>query len=342
MVKRICLLIFLFIVSTSVHSQILKETDSLVQDNKSLNVIEIVDSLFIDHNIKNYSLRLFLNYKVKKFSIRNEDSRLKYLPNNKYGVGFGFASSKILIDIAFNLKTNKENVTNRFDAQGTLIVGKHHYVNGFLQTYKGFNIQNDFNEPSVFREDIKSVTVGFNYLFTLSEIEFSYSLLKAGLAKRHKNTFITGGLGFFGVYDYFSADNDIMPENGEMYFNEQAQIEHYNSAAIGVLGGFLSVFMLPKNFIASCNIMTGIALMNKKVDVQGDDYRPSNPMLYKLDYTLALGYNSSSYYITIIYADGFYATSLDYGNKYNFNLSKAKLAFGYKLGQNKNKKLKKL
>lgn len=335
MVKRICFLIFSFIVSFSVQSQILKESDSLIENKESLNVVQFVDSLFIDHNIKNYSLRLFFNYKVKKFNIRNDDSRLRYLPNNKYGVGFGFASSKVLIDIAFNLKTNKENVTNRFDAQGTLIAGKNHYVNGFLQSYKGFNIKNDFNEPNVFRRDIKSITVGFNYLYTLSEIEFSYSLLKAGLAKRHKNVYITGGLGVFGVFDYFSANEDIMPENGELYFNEEAQIKRYNSAAIGVLGGFLSVFMLPKNIIASCNIMPGIALMNKHVEIQDDTYRPSNPMLYKLDYTLALGYNAKRYYVSLIYEDGFYATKLDHGNKYTFNLSKAKLAFGYKLGVNR-------
>ncbi|PWK17964.1 DUF4421 family protein [Xanthomarina spongicola] len=338
MVNRIFLLVLSFIVSFSVQSQIIKESDSLIKDKESLSVLQIVDSLFIDHNIKNYSLRLFTNYKVKKFNIRNDNSKLQYVPNNKYGVGFGFASSKVLIDIAFNLKTNKEEITNRFDAQGTLIVGKHHYVNGFLQLYKGFNVKNDFNEPSVFRSDIKSVTVGFNYLFTLSEIEFSYSLLKAGLAKRNKNVYITGGLGFFGVYDSFSADSDIMPENGELYFNEQAHIKRYNSAAVGVLGGFLSVFMLPKNFIASCNIMPGIALMNKKVDLEDDNYRPSNPMLYKLDYTLALGYNAKRYYITLIYADGLYSTSLDYGNKYVFSLTKAKLAFGYKLGVNKLKK----
>ncbi|TYA56055.1 DUF4421 domain-containing protein [Formosa maritima] len=317
------------------QSQILKDADSLRKNNESISVMQIADSLFIDRNIKNYSLRLFSNYKVKKFSIRNDDSKLKYVPNNKYGIGFGFASSKVLIDIAFNLKTNKEDVTNRFDAQGTLIAGKNHYVNGFVQTYKGFNIKNDFNEPTEFRSDIRSVTVGFNYLFTLSEIEFSYSLLKAGLAKRNKSVYITGGLGLFGVYDYFSADNDIMPENGELYFDEYAQIKRYNSAAVGVLGGFLSVFMLPKNFIASCNIMPGIALMNKHIEIQDDTYKPLKPMLYKLDYTLALGYNAKRYYLTLIYNDGFYATNLDHGNKYTFNLSKAKLAFGYKLGVNK-------
>lgn len=335
MVTRICLLVFLFMASFSMQSQRLTESDTLKINDESLNLIQKADSLFIDYQIKNYSLRVFFNSKVKKFRIKNDNSRLKYVPKNKYGLGFGFANSKILLDVAFNLKTNKEDVTKRFDAQGTIIIGKNHYVNGFLQSYKGFKVKNDFDESIVFRKDIRSVTVGFNYLFTISDIEFSYSLLLAGLAKRNKSVYITGGLGVFGVYDYFSANNSILPENSELYANEQAQIKHYNSAAIGILGGFLSVFNLPKNVFVSCNIMPGIALMNKQVEIQDDTYRPSNPMLYKLDYTVTLGYNTKRYYITLNYSDGFYSTSLDYGNKYAFNLSNAKLAFGYKLGVNK-------
>lgn len=335
--KQLLLVLLALIMSNMVCSQIIKETESLKKENDSLTIIQLVDSLFVDYNIKNYSLRLFTNYKVKRFSIRNDNSRLRYVPNNRYGVGFGFASSKVLIDIAFNVKTNKEEVTNRFDAQGTVIIGKHHWVNGYAQFYKGFNINNNYNEPSEFRADIKSHTVGFNYLYTLNEIEFSYSLLKAGLAKRNKNVYITGGLGLFGVYDYFSANGDVLPINGELYFNEQARIERYNSVAVGVLAGFLSVFMLPKNFIASFNLMPGIALMNKKVELQNDSYRPSNPLLYKLDFLFALGYNAERYYISLIYGTDLYSTSLDFGNTHPFNITKAKLAFGYKLGVNKKK-----
>lgn len=328
MLRIINLIIGFLLIGFSSQSQIIKDRDSLT-------VVEVVDSLFIDHDIKNYSLRVFSNYKIKQFSIRNDDSKSRYYPNNRFGLGFGFASSKVLIDIAFNIKTDNEEVTNRFDGQGTLIIGKHHYINGFLQVYNGFNEKNNFDVPSEFRSDIKSVTVGFNYLYTLSEIEFSYSLLKAGLAKRNKNIYITGGLGVFGVYDYFSGNDGILSTPSEPYYNEQAQIENYNSVAIGVLAGFLSVFMLPKNFIATCNIMPGLALMNKNVTLDDYSYKPSNPMLYKLDFHIGLGYNAKSYYISLIYGTDWHSTSLDFGNTYNFNLSKAKLAFGYKLGRKK-------
>ena len=324
MTHRISLLIIILFVSFSCQSQILKKRDSL-------SFFQVVDSLFIDHDLSNYSLRVFSNYKVKQFRLLNNDFKSSYVPNNRYGIGFGIANRKVLIDVAFNLKTREKDITKRFDGQGTMILGKNNYVNFYLQTYKGYNIKNNFDEPDVFRNDIKSWTIGFNYLYTFSEIEFSYSLLKAGLAKRNKNVYITGGVGTFAIFDYFRADDTILAQNGELYFNEQAEIEKYSGRAVGLLAGFLSVFMLPKNFIASVNLMPGIALMNKKVTLQDGSYRPSNPMLYKLDFTLALGYKFKRYYVNLTYGTGIYSTDFDFDNKYLFNLSKAKLAIGYKL-----------
>lgn len=321
---------FCFLSCLTSQSQILKNVDST-------KVFKVVDSMFIDRDLENYSARIFTNYKVKRFTIRDDDSKTRFIPNNQFGVGFGFASRKIVIDIAFNLKTNKNEITNRFDMQGTTIIGKNHFVNFYVQTYKGFNVQNNYNEPTIFRGDIKSATVGFNYLFTLSEIEFSYAMLKAGVTKRNKNVYITGGLGTFAVFDYFSANENILSDQGELYYNDAANIKRYNSAGIGILGGFISAFMLPKNFIASFNIMPGIAIMHKKVTTLDDTYRPSNPMLYKVDYTAALAYNAERYYVSLIYNGSAYSTSLDFDNKQLFSLSKAKLAFGYKLWAKKKK-----
>ncbi|EGV43963.2 DUF4421 domain-containing protein [Bizionia argentinensis JUB59] len=327
---RITLLLFsvCFLSGYSMQSQILKDVDSL-------GVVKVVDSLFIDHDIDNYSLRIFSNYKVKRFTVRDDDSKTRFTPNNPFGVGVGFASRKILVDVAFNLKTNKDEITSRFDLQGTTIIGKNHFVNLYVQTYKGYNVRNNYDEPTIFRGDIKSATVGINYLYTLSEIEFSFSLLKAGLAQKNKDIYITGGIGGFAVFDYFSGKSTILTEQGAFNYNEQANIKKYSSNGVGVMGGFLSAFMLPHNFVASVNVMPGIAVMNKKVKLMDDSYKPSNPFLYKVDYTAALFYNVKRYYISLIYNGSAYSTSLDFDNTQLFSLSKAKLAFGYKLGSRK-------
>ncbi|CDF79671.1 conserved hypothetical protein (DUF4421) [Formosa agariphila KMM 3901] len=326
MVKKTIILFIFFTVSWTAQSQIIKNLDTL-------DVIKLIDKVFIDHDIDNYSLRFFSNYKVKQFRIKNEDDfKSKYSPNNKFGLGFGFASSKLLIDIAFNLKTNKKHITHRFDMQGTSIVGKKNYINFYVQTYKGFNVRNNFDEPFVFRDDIRSVTVGFNYLRTIPDIEFSYSMLKAGVDNLNRKVYITGGFGAFGFYDYFSADDNILEDPSNIYFNEQAHVKRYNSSALGILGGLMSVFRLPQNFTASCNIMPGVGLMYKHVTLEDNTYKPSNPMIYKMDYTFALGYNVPQYYVSLIYGGGVYSSDLDFDNTYSFNLTKAKIAFGYKLG----------
>ena len=70
---------------------------------------QLIDTLFIDHDLKKYSARIFTNYKVKQFKIENGDDRLNYIPNNRVGIGFGVANSKAVIDIAFNIKNGKEH-----------------------------------------------------------------------------------------------------------------------------------------------------------------------------------------------------------------------------------------
>lgn len=324
MIHRFFLLIAFLLVSVSGQSQNEKKRDSL-------SFFKVIDSLFIDHDLSNYSARLFSNYKVKQFRILNDGNRSRYIPNNRFGVGFGVANSKLLIDIAFNIKSGNKEVTDRFDGQGSLILGNHNYISFYVQTYKGFNIRNNFDEPNIFRRDIRSSTVGFNYLYTFSEIEFSFALLKAGLSKRNRKVQITGGVGTFAVFDTFSADGNVLTENGVLYFNEEAEIEKYSGRAIGILGGFLSQFVLSDRFIATCNLMPGIALMNKKITLQDGSYRPSNPMLYKLDFSFAFGYSINRYYINLIYGTGIYATNFDFDNKYLFNHSMAKFAIGYKL-----------
>lgn len=294
--------------------------------------LEDVDSLLVDRNLENYSIRVFSNFKVKKFSIKDDNSKAKFVPNNRYGLGFGIASEKFIIDLAFNIKNPNKEETKRFDLQATTILKKQHYVNLYIQTYKGFNAKNDFDEQTVFRNDIRSVTFGLNYLYTFDDVEFSYSQLKAGLSKeRNKDVYITGGLGVFGVYDYFSAKPSIFTDTTSPYFNDEANVKRYNGRAIGILAGFVSFFKLPENITATFNIMPGIALMNKKITLQDDSYRPSNPMLYKLDFLVGLGYGYKRYYVSLTYGNGFYTTDFDNDNKYLFNLSNAKLAIGYKL-----------
>ncbi|WP_274474400.1 DUF4421 family protein [Mangrovimonas aestuarii] len=303
---------------------VLSQTET---EGKGKSFWTVLDTLFIDHDLEKYSARVFTNYKVKQFRIVNREDKFTYIPNNRFGVGFGVANSKAILDIAFNIKNGNKEETHRFDAQGTVIFRNRHYFNGYLQIYNGFNIKNNFDKPDVFRGDIKSRTIGLNYLYTLSDVEFSYSLLKAGFPTRNKDVYITYGYGGFIMFDQFSSSGTIYPET----YEDPINIRRYSAGAFGVLAGLLSAFVLPKNFIATCNVLPGIALANEKVTLQNDSYRPSNPLLYKLDVSLGLSYSIKRYYVNLLYETGVYFSDIDYDHKYRFNLSLAKLAIGYKL-----------
>lgn len=303
--------------------------------------LEGLDSLLVDRDIENYSIRVFTNYKVNKFTLENSGSKLKFVPNNKHGLGIGFANKKMILDIAFNLKNPNKEDTRRFDLQGTTIVKNRHFVNLYVQSYKGFESKNNYGDPSIFRKDLRSVSFGFNYLYTLGNVEFSYSLLKAGLdEKNHKDIFVTGGIGAFSIFDYFSSDASILSEDARIYFNEHADVKRYQGIAFGVLAGVISYIKLPENVTATVNFTPGIGVMSKKLKLEDSSYKPSNPMLYKLDFSLGLAYNLNRYYICLTYSNGLYNTSFGNNNNYRLNLSKAKLAIGYKLGSAKNVKPK--
>ncbi len=143
---------------------------------------------------------------------------------------------------------------------------------------------------------------------------------------------MTFGVGAFSIINNLSADSSIVSVKLQPLFNDEARLNKFTGIGVGVLGGFLTLFVLPSNFFASINITPGIGLMYKKVETGHVQYRPSNPILFKMGLSGAVGYNGKRIYVNLIVGSGVYFTNLDFGNKSRFNLTNAKLAIGYKLG----------
>lgn len=290
-----------------------------------------LDSLLVDRDLDNYSIRLFTNFKANKFSVQNDNYKARFVPNNRHGIGVGVANRKIILDVAFNLKNANKEDTKKFDLQGTTIIKNRHFSNIYVQTYKGYTAKNNFDESFEFNSDLRSISFGINYLYTFDDIEFSYALLKAGLAeKRNQSVFITGGIGFFTGFDYFSSDTGLLTEDTSPYFNNEGNIKRFQGGKVGVLAGLISYFKLPENITATLNIMPGMGLMYKKLTVDGKTYTPNNPMIYKLDFMVGLGYNFDRFYVSLTYNNGLYTTDFDFDNRYRLNVTNAKLAIGYR------------
>lgn len=322
MKRKYTLLLVLLLSFTTGFSQELSFLDSL-------HAPKFIDTLFIDRDINNWSIRIFTNYKEQRFRLSNDSYKLTYFPNNPHGIGFGLATKKIILDLAFNIKTNKEEPTDRMDIQGSLTLEKHN-IDFVFQRYKGFNVENDQGGHEDFREDLSSSSISLSYMYLFNSSQYSMSALKSGLSRQKKAalSFSLGGLFYMNGK---SADSTIIPHELQADFNEAAQIVNQKGIGVGIIGGVSTIIPLPFDFFISFSLVPGIGLMYKKVETEEFSYVPSNPMLYNLGMTGAFGYNGRQIYVNITTKLSIAASDLGYGNNSYQTGYNAKLSVGYKL-----------
>lgn len=320
------LLLLLFLVNSLCWSQDVHQKDSLKTINR-------LDSLFIDRDLNNWSIRLFGNIKAQGFRLSNDNLRLSYIPNDLYGIGVGVATSKLILDFTYNLKNRDPERTDRFDLRGGLIL-EQNLIDFYFQVYRGFNIENSINNTSIFRDDIKSIAGGIDYLYLFNADGYSQTSLNAGLSAK-KSKIFSFGLGGFILYNQISADQSIVPEEFIPNFNEQARITHLTNYGIGIMGGVVSIFKLPGNFYIALGAKAGLGLTIKNLEAETVSYTPKNPMVYKLNGSALFGYKWNRFYTTISLITSTDMSYIGYGNKGAFTLLSGKLALGYRIKGNK-------
>lgn len=312
----------LLLSSTAGFSQELSFLDSIPTP-------KFIDTLFIDRDINNYSVRVFTNYKARRFRLSNDDNHLYYVPNNPAGVGFGLATKKVILDLAFNIKTNKEEPTERFDMQGSLTLRNHNIDFGF-QRYTGYNVENDQGVEEIFRDDLRSGSIGIAYMYLFNSSQYSVTALRSGLS-RQKRAALSFGLGGVFFLNNKTADSTIIPQEVQAEFNEAAQIVNMDGIGLGIVGGVSTIIPLPYDFFLAFSLAPGIGVMYKNIETEDTRYTPPNPMIYSLDLSGAFGYNGNRIYVNITTKLGVLSSDLGYDNKSLNSGLNAKLAVGYKL-----------
>ncbi len=324
--KGTLLLLLLLLINSLCWSQDVRQTDSLKTINR-------LDSLFIDRDLNNWSIRLFGNIKAQGFRLSNDNVRLSYTPNDLYGIGVGVATSKLILDFTYNLKNRNTENTDRFDLRGGLIL-EQNIIDFYFQVYRGFNIKNSINSSSIFRDDIKSIAGGVDYLYLFNTDGYSQTSLNAGLSAKKWNIF-SFGLGGFILYNQISAEQSIVPEEFIPDFNEQARITNLTNYGIGIMGGVVSLFKLPANFYIALGAKAGLGLTIKNAEAETVSYSSKNPMVYKLNGSALFGYKWNRFYTTISLVTSTDMSYVGYGNKGAFTLLSGKLALGYRIKSNK-------
>ncbi|MBT8181834.1 MAG: DUF4421 domain-containing protein [Eudoraea sp.] len=304
-----------------------------IEINDSTKTTNPIESLLIDRDLRNWSVRFFGNVKGQWFKLSNDNASLSYIPNNLFGIGVGVATRKLILDIAFNLKDKSTERTDRFDLRGGFIA-KNNVIDFYLQRYKGFNIENSINTTSIFRDDIKSIAFGIDYLYLFNTGEYSINLLRSGLSDQKQSTF-SFGVGGFMVYNQINADNSLVPQELYPIFNEQARIIDFTNYGIGAMGGLVSLIKLPSNFYFGISARAGIGLTIKNAEAETVSYNPKNPMIYKIKAFALFGYKWERFYTNITFGASTNRSSLGYGNNGSFSLLDGKLVVGYRIKSNK-------
>jgi hypothetical protein len=317
--------IFLLVFSISCFGNNFKAKDTIPKPS------QIIDSLVFSENL-DWSVRLVTNFKQQQFRLRNENNKLLYMPNNPFGVGFGIANQKMVIDIIINLKTGEEEEhTTKFAAEGAIILNRNLF--GFtLENVNGYEVSSRQNLEENFREDIRMFSLGLEYLRVLSKNTITVRGMKSGLPDQQKS-FVSYGLGGFFLMRHLDAGASIIPDSDREYFNEQAEIYDYSGIGAGVLAGFNAYFALPANFFATVLVSPGIGFEYKYVKTETDNYAPSNPLLLKTDLFASLGYNRKKFYVHFTFGTDWYLSSLNFDNDVFLSVTKSKIAVGYEIGK---------
>lgn len=315
----------LFLIGIFFLSSHLSAQDTTFLDK--IRVPPIIDTLFIDHDLNNWSFRIFTNYKDNRFKLFTQEERITYAPNNPMGVGFGIGTRKLLLDVAFNIKNKDKEPTDRFDFRASLMLNHHNFAY-LLQTYHGYGVAGDI--PEEFREDISAFTTALNYMYMFNSAEYSVTAMKSGLSKQ-KRAAVSMGLGGFIFYNRITSDSSIVSHSDLDLPNEELQIVNLPGFGGGLMVNFSGVVPIANNFYASLSLIPGIGLMYKNVETETGSYQPDKPMLYLADIASIIGYNANRYYINLSMGYSFVETSLDFGNRILYYTAKAKLAVGYKI-----------
>ena len=326
MIRRSSWTIFIFFVLLLLPIWLLGQ-DTLHHKKK---IITMVDSLLIDRDINHWSVRAITNFKDYNFKIRNDQSTISYNPTNRFGVGVGIASAKFLLDIMFNIKSNREEATKRFDLQTGMRI-KQELLLLHIQNYQGFNATNtSIDDPGQFRGDIKTRSTALSYTHIFKSGVKTLHTLYSGVITDSKSigTFLGGA---YASYHQVLADSSIIPESSRELFNEQAQIIRMDKIAIGISGGYAYIWSLPNNFFALIDVTPGIGLNFKNIETETGTYHSSELGELYLYANLALGYNGPDFYVELRDENVWNFSSLEHGNMGSMNSTKLSLTFGWKI-----------
>ena len=292
--------------------------------NDSSKAMVLIDTIFIDRDLNNWSIRFLTNVRDVRFRLQNDVEDIRYVPTDIFGIGLGIASRKVILDLNISLQLNQEARTEMFNMLGTAVVGKHVFE-AFLQDFEGFYKRDLVTGEEIFRSDASSLVMGLFYRQNLNSSKYSITSLRSGLDYQKKSA-ISPMVGGFFLFDRLKADSALIG-----FDPNKPDIIRYRGMGIGGSVGVGGLLVLPYNFFAAASVMPSAGFMYKIVESQEGVITEGNPMIFMVNSSATVGYNSHKIYVNLTLQSTRSTTELPYSMRHNLLQFNAKLAIGYKL-----------
>ncbi len=317
-----------------------QETDDDQPDEPLIRNIPLLDkdtppdSNYVELLPNLWSIRVLGVVKNQGNSILNRSSgtTVRYRPTNTFP-GAGFTYKFLLVDLGVNLKLNKEDVTQRFDFQGT-IMGRKYIIDAFIQVYQGYQLVNAAELETRFRDDLQVSQFGVNFVRTFGGAKLSLrsAFIGSEIQKKAVGSFVAGG--FFSNF-HLRADSSVVPVSRARDFNEYAQIDQIDLLNFGVSAGYAYAQVFPKHYILFLAVLPGLGLNFGDVHAQ-KWYKPPVGPFGKVHLRVALGRSSVKNYQILSFSSDFFFMDFGHQNLYRYSFGKIKLVYGFRLENNKN------
>ncbi len=271
-IKILCLFFFIFFfASLNLKAQNIYPDSLLIkieQFGKYL-LYKNHDSTYIANYSENFTLKLIAVNKFNFFRIidRDKNSSIRYRPDRQLNIGIGLAHKWFAFDLALNVGiTEVSNFSNKkfLDVRANVFSSKHIFT-ATLKYYYGYQMKNfsGVTPPEIpvtsTREDIRTVYLGFQYLFAFNYDKFSVKapFIFNEMQRKSAGSFLIGaGFNLFVL----GADSTVVPVEVQDSFNEKLHLQDLNSISLSVNFGYIYTFVFKQHFFLTLSLSPGIGV----------------------------------------------------------------------------------
>jgi hypothetical protein len=278
--------------------------DSLRQQNRKVR-----DS--IRHRfVKNYPDHFFVwpvikrrTLEVEAVSLRDNDHRVRFRPNNSTGMGLGFYLFEIALELTFAIPVDEKSKARygSSDASDFQLnaLGKYWGFDIYRQKYLGFYIDDSFvtipeDQPFPQRPDITTRNFGLAGIYTFNRDKFSlrsaYNFAEQQLYSRG-SWFVTSTINSFRM----DGDSVLLSINNREAFSEYADFVNLRYTTFGIAPGYSHNFIYKSFFF---NITLGLGPAHNWTYIKEADGSERNDISVNSISVVrfGLGYNSDRFF----------------------------------------------